>query len=189
MGVLNHVPYSSSPEVEQWVEQCIETMQKMQQKIVLLAFFGHGDIKDKPELIQEVIRRLKKVAPQAERAGVVLGLETWLNADEHLRILDAVGSPAVQVYYDTANMHKQGYDIYQEIRQLGRDRICQFHCKENDSLLGKGPIDFHQVKEAIDAIGYRGWLVIESAIGKKMSMRDSYVHNQKYLRSIFPTGV
>lgn len=188
MGVLNRVPYASSPEARRWVEECIETMPKMGQKIVLLAFFGQGDIKDRPELIEEVIRRLKKVAPHAEQAGVILGLETWLNADEHLRILDAVGSPAVQVYYDTANMHKQGYDIYQEIRQLGRQRICQFHCKENGFLLGKGPIDFQQVKEAIDAIGYRGWLVIESAIGKEMSIRDSYVHNQQYLRSIFPTG-
>lgn len=188
MGVLNHVPYASSPEAEQWVEQCIETMPKMQQKIVLLAFFGQGDIKDQPERIQEVIRRLKKVAPQAERAGVILGLETQLNADGHLRILDAVGSPAVQVYYDVANMQEQGYDIYQEIRQLGQKRICQFHFKENNSLLGKGLIDFHRVKDAVDAIGYRGWLVIESALGKGMSIRDSYVANQKYLRSIFPTG-
>jgi len=188
MGILNRVPYASSREAERWVEECIDVMPKMQQKIVLLAFFGKGDIQGKPELIEEVVRRLKKVAPKAERAGVVLGIETWLNADDHLRILDAVGSPAVQVYYDTANMDKQGYDIYQEIRQLGRHRICQFHCKENGCLLGNGRIDFRRVKDAVDAIGYRGWLVIESAVGKQMRVQDSYVHNQWYLRSIFPTG-
>ncbi|NOY43461.1 MAG: sugar phosphate isomerase/epimerase [Planctomycetes bacterium] len=185
MGVLNGVPYSSDRNAERWVEECIEVMPKLQQKIVLLAFFHLGDIKGKPELQEEVIRRLKKVAPKAEEAGVVLGLETWLNADEHLRILDAVGSPAVQVYYDTANMEKQGYDIYKEIRQLGRERICEFHCKENGSLLGEGRVDFRRVKEAIDDIGYRGWLVIESAVGKGKSVKESYVHNQKYLRSVF----
>jgi len=72
MGVLNHVPYSSNPDAQRWVEECIEALPKMQQKLVLLAFFGKGDIKGKPELIQEVIRRLKKVAPKAEQAGVVL---------------------------------------------------------------------------------------------------------------------
>jgi L-ribulose-5-phosphate 3-epimerase len=185
MGVLNSVPYSSSPDAERWVGQCIEVLPKLDQKIVLLAFFSQGDIKDKPELQEEVIRRLKKVAPKAEKAGVIIGLETWLSADEHLRILDAVGSPSVQVYYDTANMEKQGYDIYKEIRQLGRERICEFHCKENGFLLGEGRVDFRRVKDAMDDIGYGGWLVIESAVGKGKSVQDSYVHNQKYLRKVF----
>ena len=185
MGVLNSVPYSSDKDAERWVEECVEVMPKLRQKIVLLAFFSEGDIKGQPELQAEVIRRLKRVAPQAEKAGVVLGLETWLSADEHLRILDAVGSPAVQVYYDTANMEKQGYDIYKEIRQLGRERICEFHCKENGFLLGAGRVDFRRVKEAMDDIGYNDWLVIESAVGNGQRVQDSYVHNQKYLRSVF----
>ncbi|HJN11812.1 MAG TPA: sugar phosphate isomerase/epimerase family protein [Pirellulaceae bacterium] len=185
MGVLNSVPYSSDPDAERWVEECIEVLPELDQKIVLLAFFSRGDIKDKPELQKEVIRRLKRVAPKAEKAGVILGLETWLSADEHLRILDAVGSPAIQVYYDTANMEKQGYDIYKEIRQLGRERICEFHCKENGFLLGEGRVDFRRVKDAIDDIDYSGWLVIESAVGKGKNVQDSYVHNQKYLRSVF----
>lgn len=185
MGVLNDVPYSADRDAERWVEECVEVMPKLGQKIVLLAFFSAGDIKDKPEPQEEVIRRLKRVAPRAEKAGVILGLETWLSADEHLRILDTVDSPAVQIYYDTANMKTRGYDIYQEIRRLGRERICEFHCKENGFLLGEGRVDFAKVREAIDDIGYRGWLVIESAVGSGMSMRDSYVHNQKYLRSVF----
>jgi sugar phosphate isomerase/epimerase len=185
MGVLNSIPYAFDKDAERWVEECVEVMPKLRQKIVLLAFFGNGDIKGKPELQTEVIRRLKRVAPQAEKAGVVLGLETWLSADEHLRILDAVGSPAVQIYYDTANMEKQGYDIYKEIRQLGRERICEFHCKENGFLLGEGRVDFLRVKQAIDDIGYSGWLVIESAVGEGRNVQDSYVHNQKYLRSVF----
>ncbi len=30
-----------------------------------------------------------------------------------------------------------------------------------------------------------GWLLIESAVGKGRNVHDSYVHNQKYLRSVF----
>ena len=107
------------------------------------------------------------------------------NNIEHLRVLDAVGSPAAHVYYDTANMEKQGYDIYQEIRQLGRERICEFHCKENGFLLGEGRVDFERVKDTIDDIGYHGWLIIESAVGKGKSVKESYVHNQEFLRSVF----
>lgn len=185
MGVLNSVPYSSDLRAEKWVEDCIQVMPKLGQKVALLAFFGRGDIKDRPDLQKEVIRRLKLVAPAAEKARVVLGLETWLSADEHLQILDAVGSPAVQVYYDVANMEHRGYDLYKEIRQLGRDRICEFHCKENGFLLGQGRVDFAKVKEAIDKIGWSGWLVIEGAVGKGKNVFDSCVHNQKYLRLVF----
>lgn len=188
MGVLNRVPYSSSPDAERWVAECIDVMPKLNQKVVLLAFFGNGDIHEKPGLQKEVIRRLKRVAPQAEKAGVVLGVESYMDVTEHLSILDGVGSPAVQVYYDVANMEGQGYDLYQEIRQLGRDRICQIHCKEIGFLLGQGKIDFQKVKAAIDDIGWDGWLIIESAVPRGMEMMPAYQHNQKYLRSVFPTG-
>jgi len=154
-------------------------------KVLLLAFFGKGDIKGKPELQKEVIARLKRVEPIAARAGVVIGLETWLDKDEHLRILDAVGSINVQVYYDTANMQKRGYDIYREIRELGRERICQVHCKENGYLLGHGRCDFHKVRDALDDIGYEDWLIIEGATEKGMNTKACYVHNQRYLRGVF----
>ncbi len=188
MGVLNRVPYSSSPEAEKWVAECVEVMPKLGQKVVLLAFFSKGDVKGRRDLQDEVIRRLKRVAPAAEKAGVVLGIESWLDVDDHLRILDGVGSPAVQVYYDVANMDHEGYDVYRGIRRLGRDRICQVHCKENGFLLGKGRIDFVRVRGALDDVGWTGWLVIEGAVPPGGEMLESYVHNQKYLRSVFPTG-
>jgi len=187
MGILNSIPYASSPEAENWVVDCVDVMAKMGQKVVLLAFFSNGDINGRPELQQEVISRLKKVAPAAEKAGVSLGIESWMSAEDHMRILDAVGSPAVRVYYDVANSEKMGYDIYKEIRQLGRERICEIHCKENDSLLGKGRVDFVKVREAVNDIGWSGWLVLEGAMGKGMGVVESYTLNQKFLRSVFST--
>jgi len=188
MGMLNSIPYASDPRTEGWVADVVEVLPKLGVKCCLLAFFGNGDIKGDRAKQDEVIRRLKKVAPRAEQAGVVLGIESWLNADDHLRILDGVGSPAVQVYYDVCNMTDQGYDICKEIRQLGKDRICQIHIKENGYLIGQGKVDLPPVRDAIAEIGYRGWLILEGATVRGKSLVECYQHNQKYLRTLFAAG-
>ncbi|TQO39759.1 xylose isomerase-like TIM barrel protein, partial [Arenibacter algicola] len=133
------------------------------------------------------IRRLKKVSRKAEDNGIILGIESWLSAEEHMEIISAVGSPNVKVYYDVANSHKMGYNIYEEIRWLGKKHICEFHAKENGYLLGQGRIDFEEVKKAIDEIKYEGWIQIEGAVPEKADMFDSYVLNNKYLRSVLGT--
>ncbi|MGB9687548.1 sugar phosphate isomerase/epimerase family protein [Thermogutta sp.] len=188
MGILNNVPFASDPRTEEWVSDCIDVMAAMGQKIVLLAFFGKGDIRNRPDLQAEVIRRLKRLAPKAEKAGVVLGIESMLNVDDHLKILDAVGSPAVQVYYDVANMHYAGYDIFEELRRLGRERICQVHTKEYDHLIGQGPIDFRKVRDVLEEIGYKDWLILEAATVKGRPIVDCYRENARYLRSLFHTS-
>jgi sugar phosphate isomerase/epimerase len=185
MGTLNEHPYATDERTEQWVLDCIEVMEKMGQKVVLIAFFGKGDINGKPDLQAKVVEKFKRAAPAAQKAGVILGIESWMNAADHLRMIDAVGSPAVQVWYDVANSEKMGYDIYKEIREIGKDRICQFHMKENASLLGRGRIDFKKVKESIDAIGWGGWLIIEGATVKEKTLEECYVHNLRYLREVF----
>jgi sugar phosphate isomerase/epimerase len=185
IGEMNNIPYKSDPRAEQWVSDSIDVCQAMRCKVVLLAFFANGDVKNDKTGQEEVIRRLKKVAPKAERAGVKLGFESWLSADEHLSIIERVGSAALQVYYDVANSHKMGYDIYREIRQLGKAHICEFHMKENETLLGQGQIDFQKVREAIDAIGYEGWMQIEGAVPAGKPMFESYQQNCAFLRRTF----
>jgi L-ribulose-5-phosphate 3-epimerase len=187
MGVLNEVPYKSDARAEKWVDQAIDVAQAMRQRIILLAFFGKGDLKDDKAGTDAVVSRLKNIASKAEKARVTLGFESWLSAEEHIAILDRVGSPAVQVYYDVANSHMKGYDIYKEIRTLGK-RICQVHAKDYDDLYGKGSIDFKRVREALDEAGYRGWLVME---GTKLPLgvEESCRVDAEYLRTIFPRQV
>lgn len=184
MGIFNHHPFMTTPDAEKWVNQCLEFMPELKQKVVLLAFFGKGDIKDKPEMEKLTIERLKRLAPIAEKKGLTLGLETWLNMEEHMRILDAVGSKAVKVYYDTANMHKMGHDVPKEIRWLGKkDAICQIHLKENGNRLGQGKVNFPDVKQALQDIDYKDWLIIESSV--KNGWKESAQANGKYLKKLF----
>jgi L-ribulose-5-phosphate 3-epimerase len=187
IGALNDVPYKSDPQAEQWVAESIDACKGLGVKVVLLAFFAKGDLQNDPKGVEAVIQRLKKVAPKAEKTGVVLGFESWLSAQQHLDILNRVASPALQVYYDVGNSHKQGYDIYQEIRLLGK-RICEFHAKDYDDLYGKGSIDFKEVRRAMDDIGYRGWIHMEG-VKMPLGMEESCKYDERYLRGIFPRSV
>jgi sugar phosphate isomerase/epimerase len=184
IGELNNIPYKSDPRTVDWVRDSIDVCQALGVQVVLLAFFGNDDLRGDQAGIDEVVRRLKAVAPKAEKAGVNLGLESWLSADQHLEILERVGSPAVKVYYDVCNSNDMGYDIYREIRKLGK-RICEFHAKENGSLLGQGKVDFTRVRQAMDEIGYRGWIQIEGGVPRGKTIPESCAANCKYLRSIF----
>jgi sugar phosphate isomerase/epimerase len=185
LGVLNNVPYKSDPRAERWVAQGIDVCKAMGTNVVLVAFFGDGDLRNDKEGTDVVVQRFKNVAPKAEKAGVSLAIESWLSAEQHMDIIDRVGSPAIKVYYDVGNCHKAGYDIYKEIRQIGK-HICEFHAKDYHNLYGMGSIDFTAVRQAMDDVGYRGWIVME---GTKMPLgvEASCRYDAKYLRTIFPT--
>ena len=185
IGLLNDIPYKSDPRTEQWVQDSIDVAQALGVRTVLLAFFSKNDLRNDKKGTQAVVDKLKAVAPKAERAGVVLGIESWLSAPEHLAIMDDVGSSAVKVYYDVCNSSVMGYDIFSEIRMLGKDRISEFHLKENGFLLGNGKIDLTKVRRAMDDIGYSGWLQIEGAIPAGKPIVDSYVENNRTVRSLF----
>lgn len=183
IGELNEIPYKSDPRTIPWVSDSIDVCRALGVNVVLLAFFSNDDLTGDKTGVDEVVRRLKVVAPTAEKAGVRLGIESWLSAEEHLSIIKRVGSPAVKVYYDVCNSNDRGYDIYREIRMLG-SRICEFHAKENGALLGQGKVDFQRVREAMDAIQYSGWVQIEGAIPPGRSILDSYRANCHFMRGI-----
>lgn len=185
LDIMNRVPYKSDPRTEEWVSDSIDVARALGVRVVLLAFFEKGDLRDDAAGQVEVVRRLKRVAQKAERQEVVLGIESWLSAADHVRLIDAVGSPNVQVYYDLANSTERGYDILAEIRQLGRERICEFHAKENGSLLGRGRIDFAAVRKALDDISYSGWLQIEGARPTRQPVLESYIENTRFMRQHF----
>jgi len=184
IGEMNLVPYKSDPRTIEWVSDSIDVCKALGVRVVLLAYFSKGDLRDDKPGVDEVVKRLKAVAPKAEKAGVVLGIESWLNVEQHRDILDRVGSKAVQVYYDCCNSNASGYDIYKEIRQLGRQRICELHFKENGYLLGQGKVDYKKVRAALDDIGYSGWIQIEGAVPKGAKMLESYQTNCKFVREL-----
>jgi sugar phosphate isomerase/epimerase len=184
---LNNVPYKSDPRTEQWVSDSIDVAKAFGVRVVLLAFFSKNDLRNDPAGMEEVIRRLKKVAPKAEQAGVILGIESYLTAEEHLHIMREVGSPAIKVFYDFRNATDAGNDIFKELRILGKENICELHMKENRQLLGTGSIDWPQVATTLREIGYKGdhWMQIEWAKPDADDVVTAYQHNLEYLKALF----
>ena len=184
MCMLNSYPLKSDSRAEGWVSDAIAACSAMGVRVILVPFFGDGDLRGDTKGTDTVAAKLKNLAPKAQKAGVVLGFESWLNAEQHMDILRRVGSPALQVYYDLGNSHKCGYDIFKEIRYLGK-HICEFHAKDYDGLYGKGSIDFPKVRQAMDDIGYRGWIVMEGT-EMPLGLEESCRYDLAYLRGVFP---
>lgn len=149
-------------------------------KVMLLPFFGKCTTQ--PTDFDSTADLLRELAPHAEKAGVILGLENTLSAEDNVRIMDKVKSKAVKVYYDVGNSTHNKHDVLQEIPWLGKDRICQIHLKD-EGYLGAGPIDFPKVLAAIRRIGFDGYANLETNAPSKV-IDDDMRKNLTYVRQI-----
>lgn len=187
IGELNNVPYKSNPRTEEWVWDSIDVAKNLGVTVILLAFFSKNDLRNDEQGKKEVIRRLKKAAPKAEKSGIILGIESYLDASGHLDIIEQVGSKNVKAYVDFRNTADAGYDVLKEVKQLGKNNICELHIKENGFLLGQGSLDWPRIRDLLNEMNYSGdgWMQIEWAMPDKADIVESYRHNLKFLRQLF----
>ena len=192
--LTNSYPIATDPRAAGWLTQTIDATAALGAKVILLAFFGRGDLltggkegqpgprKLNRKVVDAAVAKLKAAAPRAKAKGVILGLENWLSAKQNLEVLDAVGHPSVRIYYDIANSTRAGYDVPAEIRML-KDRICQFHFKDNKGPFDSGNPKMGPIVDAVKAIGYRGWIILERSFGRD---RNAYFKgNAQFVRKSF----
>ena len=187
IGELNKVPYKSDPRTDEWVWDAVDVARNLGVSVILLAFFANNDLRGDEKGKQEVVKKLKIVAPRAEKMGIVLGIESYLTAEEHMDIIEKVGSKNVKVYYDFRNAADAGNDVIKEIKWLGRDMICELHMKENGSLLGSGTMDWPKISQTLIEMDYvgDGWMQIEGATPNGGDIVQSYKHNAQFLKDVF----
>jgi len=185
--------FAERENYKELVADCIQTMKKMEVKVAFLPLGVQGDLNKRPEIRPELVRRLKIVGDMAEQAGVVIGIETALDAASEIILLEEIGSPAIKIYYNFQNPLEAGRDLYAELRLLGKERICQIHCTDTDevTLPYNERLDMHQVKEVLDEMGWSGWLIVERSRDKNepANVRKNFGTNIKYLKSIFQNGL
>ena len=161
LNVLHTNGLKSDPLGQRWVADSIPIARSLGVKVILLPFFGKGALQTAAEM-DRVGDLLREVAPGAEKAGVILGLEDTISARDNVRIMERTKSPAVLTYYDVGNSTKNGFKVVEEIRWLGAPRICEVHLKDNPHFLGQGPIDFPAVVAALADIGFAQWAELET---------------------------
>ena len=119
--------------------------------------FGH---------LRDICRR---VVPALEATDTVLALEplssvetdVLTTAEETRRLIDAVGSPHVRLHLDVKAMSAEEKPI-PEIIHESRAVLEHFHA--NDANLqgpGFGSVDFVPIFEALEDVGYGGWVSVE----------------------------
>jgi sugar phosphate isomerase/epimerase len=181
--------FAERPTVPKMVQDCIDTMKALNVKIAFLPLGVKGDLVKYPELRPAIVERLKLAGQKAEAAGVIIGVETALDAAGDVQLLKDVGSPAVRIYFNFASALQAGRDVCSELKTLGKDRVCMIHCTDEDGvwLQDNKRLDMRKVKKTLDEMGWSGWLVLERSRDAKdpRNVKKNFGANVAYVKSVF----
>ena len=180
--------FAERPTAPRMIDDCIATMMALDVKVAFLPLGVKGDLVKHPELRPAIVDRLKAAGTKAEKARVVIGVETALAAQDEVKLLADIGSPAIRSYFNFANTLQAGRDLLAELRTLGKERICQIHCTDEDGvwLENNKRLDLHAVKKVLDEMGWSGWLVIERSRDAKnpRDVKANFGANARYLKKV-----
>jgi sugar phosphate isomerase/epimerase len=134
---------------------------------------------DSEVAVEWVVDKLARAATIAEREGITFHLEPLVghyghNGDTMGRIVEGVGSPALKVNWDPANMYFAGTVPTRDQFDRVRDHIGYVHLKDcrrmhtepseqtQWTVLGEGKVDWSSQMSWLREIDYSGYLSIES---------------------------
>jgi sugar phosphate isomerase/epimerase len=181
--------FATRPTYQRMIQDCLDTARAMDVKVVFLPLGIQGDLVKYPELRGPIVERLRVAGKMAGRAGVVIGIESALDATAERALLEEIGSKYVKSYFNFSNAIKNGRDLHQELRILGRKNIIQIHCTNEDGVwLENDPkISLKDVKYTLDSMGWKGWLVVERSRDANIpkEVKRNFSANTTYLKSIF----
>jgi L-ribulose-5-phosphate 3-epimerase len=182
------LPLHTNPAAAILLVEAVEIARNLGTNNILVPILGdsHIDMTNASQVDTFVVM-MKEVARYAEKHGVVVGIEDWISAEDNIKLLDAIGSDYIAVYYDAHNIvaRKATNDIYAEPKTLGK-RINQVHVKNAEMLLATpgGRIDWPRMAEQFHGIGYRGWYVLETNAPSKDIVADTRA-NIAYVKKTF----
>ena len=188
----SRLPLHTNPAAAILLAEAVEVARNLGTNNILLPILGdsHIDMSNQAQ-VDTFVAMMKEVARYAEKFDVFVGIEDWISAEDNIRLLDAIGSDHVAVYYDSHNIVSRdarkglAQDIYAEPKMLGR-RIHQVHVKNASMLLSTpgGKIDWPRMAQQFYDIGYRGWYVLETNSPTKDIVADTRA-NIDYVKKTF----
>jgi D-psicose/D-tagatose/L-ribulose 3-epimerase len=118
----------------------------------------------------DVVKNLKTLCAHAAARGKQVCLEPlnrfetdFINTcDQALKMIKAVGSPALKLHLDTFHMNIEQKNQGDTIRKAGK-HLGHFHaCGSDRGTPGNDHIDWKNIAKALKAVGYKGDVIIES---------------------------
>jgi sugar phosphate isomerase/epimerase len=182
------LPLHTNPAAAILLVEAVEVARNIGTNNILLPILGdsHIDMTNQSQ-VNTFVAMMKEVARYAEKHEVVVGIEDWISAEDNIRLLDAIGSSYVAVYYDAHNIVARGAtkNVYAEPKLLG-NRISQIHVKNANMLLATpgGKLDWPRMAQEFHDIGYRGWYVLETDSPSKDIIADTRA-NIDYVKKTF----
>ncbi|NDV83299.1 sugar phosphate isomerase/epimerase [Bacteroides sp. 51] len=175
------------------IQDCLQTMKVMGVKVAFLPLGVEGDLVKNPEKRPEMVRRLKTIGDLAAEDNLTIGIETSLDAKGDIELLNEINSPGIKIYFKFQNPLEAGRDVYKELRILGKERICQIHCTDTDgvTLPHNERLDMYKIKEVLDDMDWRGWLVVERSRDANdiRNVKGNFSANITYLKQVFQSGL
>jgi hexulose-6-phosphate isomerase len=154
-----------------------------------LLVVGHGKDGLPQEVWDRSIENIAQAVPLAAELGVVIAIENVWNhflydhrgnsaqsAGPFVRYLDQLNSPWVGMQFDIGNHWKYG-NMGDWIRRLGR-RIVKLDAKgfsrkeDTFTKLGRGDVDWADVRRALVEINFYGWCAAEVDGGNAERLRE-----------------
>ena len=101
----SRLPLHTNPAFAILLVEAVEVAHNLGTNNILLPILGdsHIDMTSQSQ-VDTFVAMMKEVARYAEKYGVVVGLEDWISAEDNIKLLDAIGSDYVAVYYDAHNI-------------------------------------------------------------------------------------
>lgn len=119
-----------------------------------------------PEKIRTFIANISKFTSIIERKGINLALETDLDPNAFLNLLNSLPSRRFSVNYDSGNSASLGFNVVEEFEAYG-DRITDVHIKDRiyaggSVVLGQGAVDFDSFFEMLKKYAFDGPLIMQA---------------------------
>ena len=139
---------------------------------VTYAAWGLFPRESRSERYKQLICSLKESTRMAEDQGIILCMEVinrfegyLINTvDQGLAVIEDVGNSNLKLHLDTFHMNIEEDNIGDAIIRAG-SALGHFHCSENNRKIpGEGHIPWSDVRKAINAVNYAGYIVAETFV-------------------------
>jgi len=156
-------------------------------RYVMIPFVDAGRLETDRD-IAGAVEAIRAVLPKLENSGVELHMETDLSPPSWAELLERIDHPAVRVCYDLGDRASRGFDAESDLRVLGR-WLGSVHVKDRmhqggSVPLGKGSTDLPGCIRLIQASGYTGSFILQTACETEISELNLAIRNREFLEEL-----